>query len=59
MTVTGWVVFVHSEKFGTFTPKFTTLSEAEEFSNTMKVLLNVSAISEPIPVVSEPTILSM
>ena len=51
-TVTHYVVMIHKPGYGTYTPGFPNLNEAEEFSNAMRLMLETAAISEPVPVVA-------
>ena len=48
--VTGYVVFVYSEKIGAHAPQFRSMDEAESFANGVRVTTNLT-VSEPIPVV--------
>jgi hypothetical protein len=50
--VTHYVVMIHKPGYGTYTPAFPNLDEAEEFSNAMRLMLDTAAISEPVPVVA-------
>ena len=48
--VTGYVVFVYSEKIGAHAPQFRSMDEAESFSNGVRVITSLT-VSEPMPVV--------
>ena len=48
--VTGYVVFVYSEKIGSHAPQFRSMDEAESFANGVRVTTSLT-VSEPIPVV--------
>ena len=52
LPVTSYVVFIHNEDTGTFTPKFASIDEAEEFANAMRLLSNDTTVSEPYPIVA-------
>jgi hypothetical protein len=56
LPVTSWVVFIHSQDVGTFTPKFPSCDEANEFANAMRLLNDNSVVSEPYPVVATKVI---
>lgn len=56
LPITSWVVFVHNQDIGTFTPKFPTCDEANEFANAMRLLSENATVSEPYPVVATKTI---
>lgn len=51
LPITTWVVMIHHQDVGTFAPAFSTMDEAEEFSNAIKMIINDSAVSEPVPIV--------
>lgn len=51
MKTEKWVVLMHSPGVGTFAPSFSSIDEAEEFSNAMRIITEDAAVSEPIPVV--------
>jgi len=55
--VTHYVVMIHRPGYGTHTPAFPNLDEAEEFSNAMRLMLETAAISEPVPVVATERVL--
>ena len=48
---------IHKPGYGTYTPAFPNLDEAEEFSNAMRLMLEAAAISEPVPVVATERVL--
>jgi hypothetical protein len=48
---------IHKPGYGTYTPAFPNLDEAEEFSNAMRLILETAAISEPVPVVATERVL--
>ena len=48
--VTGYVVFVYSEKIGAHAPQFKSMDEAESFANGVRVTTNLT-VSEPMPIV--------
>lgn len=54
--VTGYVVMMHSQDVGTFAPSFSSMDEAEEFSNAMRLVTDGVAISEPVPIVATQSI---
>jgi hypothetical protein len=56
LPVTSWVVFIHNQDVGTFTPKFPSCDEANEFANAMRLLNDNSVVSEPYPVVATKVI---
>lgn len=51
MKADKWVVLMHSPGVGTFAPYFASIDEAEEFANSMRIVTEDTAVSEPIPVV--------
>jgi hypothetical protein len=55
--VTHYVVMIHKPGYGTYTPAFPNLDEAEDFSNAMRLMLETAAISEPVPVVATERVL--
>lgn len=56
MKTDKWVVLMHSPGVGTFAPYFTSIDEAEEFANSMRIITDDAAVSEPIPVVKTETV---
>jgi hypothetical protein len=42
---------MHHQEVGTFAPAFSTLDEAEEFSNALRATTDGFAIAEPVPMV--------
>jgi hypothetical protein len=52
LPVTAYLVLMHHQEAGTFSPAFPTLDEAEEFSNAMRAITNGLAVAEPIPMVA-------
>lgn len=55
--ITSWLVFIHNQDVGTFSPAFPDLDSAEEFSNAMKLVMTNAAISEPVPLLANQGIL--
>jgi len=51
LPITTWIVMMHHQEAGTFAPAFSTLDEAEEFSNAMRATTEGFAIAEPVPMV--------
>lgn len=54
--ITSWIVFMHNLDVGTFSPAFPDLDSAEEFSNAMRILLDNTAVSEPVPLMASQSI---
>jgi len=50
--ITSWIVFLHHQDVGTFSPAFPDLDSAEEFSNAMRILMDNAAVSEPVPLIA-------
>ena len=51
LPVIAWIVMMHHQTVGTFTPAFPNIDEAEEFSNAMRISTEGFAIAEPVPLV--------
>ena len=51
LPVTAWIVMMHHQKVGTFAPAFSSIDEAEEFSNAMRLATDGFAVAEPVPMV--------
>jgi hypothetical protein len=56
LPVTAYLVLMHHQEAGTFSPAFPTLDEAEEFSNAMRAITSGLAVAEPIPMVQTTTV---
>ena len=56
LPVTAWIVMMHHQEAGTFAPAFSTLDEAEEFSNTMRATTEGFAVAEPVPMVPSTSV---
>jgi hypothetical protein len=52
---TGYVVLMHHQEIGTWSPCFPSMDQAEEFSNAMRLVNSELAVSEPIPLVQTVT----
>lgn len=51
LPVTAWIVMMHHQEVGTFAPAFSSIDEAEEFSNAMRLATDGFAVAEPVPLV--------
>jgi len=50
LPITSWIVFIHNQDVGTFSPAFPDLDSAEDFANAMRLLIDNAAVSEPVPI---------